>query len=201
MIIALSGWKQSGKDTLAERLILEQGYVRLSFADTLKEMVSKTYDIPLEWCHSNDKKETPLSQYPVRTQDAFGEVLHDFMWGEYRKDQDDTLCHTPRSLLILEGSVKRSVTSDFWVKTVVSIIKANPNNNYVITDVRYRSEMKQLKEEFDDQVKSIRVNRFADSPSDDPSERDLDNFVFDRVIENTGTLEDLYKQADNLEST
>jgi hypothetical protein len=40
----------------------------------------------------------------------------------------------------------------------------------------------------------IRINRFDEPPSDDPSERDLDDYRwFDAVVENRGSLEE-YKE-------
>ena len=39
MIIGLSGYAQSGKDTVAEILVEEYGYTRVAFADIIKQAV------------------------------------------------------------------------------------------------------------------------------------------------------------------
>ena len=43
---------------------------------------------------------------------------------------------------------------------------------------------------------TVRVNRFTNTPSEDPSERDLDNYKFDVVIENTSSLEELLNKVE-----
>jgi hypothetical protein len=62
---------------------------------------------------------------------------------------------------------------------------------YVISDARYKNEINSLKATGANVI-TLRINRFDTSPSNDPSERDLDNFEFDSVISNRGTLDDLY---------
>jgi hypothetical protein len=47
LVILLSGWAGSGKDSAAELLVEEMAFVRLAFADMLKEEVSKAYRLPL----------------------------------------------------------------------------------------------------------------------------------------------------------
>jgi dephospho-CoA kinase len=41
MIIGLSGYAQSGKDTVAELLCLNYGYKRVSFADPMREALMR----------------------------------------------------------------------------------------------------------------------------------------------------------------
>lgn len=186
-VIALSGWKGSGKDAIAGFLIKEFNFRRLAFADVLKEMVADQYNIDVDACHDPNQKESPLVQYPVITNDLFTETIHNFMSREFAKINRE-FYWTPRALCILEGSVKRSVNSQYWVQRVVDAAK-NTNDNIVITDMRYKSELEQLREAFGDNLSSVRIERHSESPSSDPSERDLDNATFDFVLDNTGTLE------------
>jgi len=198
-VIALSGYKQSGKDTIANYLVQEFGYTRLGFADILKDMVAEQYDIQRSWLDDPAFKEKPLPHLPIVTADKFNEVIHNFMAGEFKvfkKEDGDAVefikCWTPRALAILEGSVKRSVNSNYWVSRVVKQITANPNSRYVISDLRYRSEIAQLKKALGDQLLTCRVTRFDSVDSVDPSERDLDGVEHDCGINNVGTLDDLY---------
>lgn len=113
---------------------------------------------------------------------------------------------TPRALCILKGSTNRAVDSSYWVsKTIDEInslrmgeLQLNHGNgtNVVISDLRYRSEVDQLRQAFGKDLITVRVNRFQDVNSTDASERDLDNFQFDITIENVGTLEELYYKLD-----
>jgi len=231
-VFALSGYKQSGKDTCAEYLVGNHGFTRYSFADALKDLVSEQYDIPREWCDDPKYKEHFLTNYPVNPKDKFSETIARFMFREFRavdgyntyKDYDDyinktqsqslywPLYWTPRAVLIAEGSLKRSINSNYWVMKVINQI-VNPffgNQNLeikaVITDLRYRSELELLKSFFGPEFKinknnsltTIRINRFDQVNSTDPSERDLDGEKFTVTLDNKGKIEDLYKKLDSI---
>lgn len=225
-VIAISGWKQNGKDTVADYLVKNKQFKRVAFADKLKDMVSEEFNIPREHCDSHEYKERPILHLPVITTDEFSQVIHSFMRGEfktkngkgYNEDKlTEQLYWTPRALLILKGSVNRAVTSKYWVQRVINdVIKDSTETKtyrmfqstssfgvtseprFVISDMRYRSELKQLREAFGENLISVRINRYTTCPSIDPSERDLDNEKFDRIINNTGTLEELYEKVENL---
>ena len=72
------------------------------------------------------------------------------------------------------------------------------NCKFVISDLRYGSEVQQLKEAFGENLITVRVNRFDTNPSSDASENDLNDHKFDIVIENRGTLEELNEKVDSL---
>lgn len=189
-VIALSGWKLAGKDTMTEYLVEEYGYTRKSFADPLKEQVARTYDIPLEYTHTPSKKEMPLSQYPVIAGDPFGETIHHLLRSELR-----TGFWTPRALCILEGSIKRSVYSNYWVASVVKEILASPDKKYVISDMRYKSEADTLKL-FIPTLTTVRIERTDSIETTDPSERNLDDYVFDHKISNRSTVGTFHDNID-----
>ena len=46
MIIGICGFKSSGKDTIADYLIQNYGFKRLSFASALKDIISIMFDWP-----------------------------------------------------------------------------------------------------------------------------------------------------------
>lgn len=215
-IIALSGQKRSGKDTVAQMLI-KAGYQRMAFADFLKDMVALEYGIPREHCDSDAHKEAPILSLPVNPRDSFSLNLSKHLYKEFRDDRgrqpsdyylDDAgqfsgtcgrdlvqLYWTPRALCILKGSSNRTVTSDYWVQRLIKDVKcAQDSGNvqtFVISDLRFRSEVEQLKAAFGDSLVTVRINRFDTNPSADASENDLNDHKFDIVIENRGTLEEL----------
>lgn len=191
-VIALSGWKGSGKDTVADYLVREHGFIRVSFADALKEMVAQQYDVPLEYMHEPSKKEMPLHQYPVIPGDPFSEAIQQLLSAELRSGY-----WTPRALCILEGSIKRSVYSNYWVRTVVQQIQQAPSQNYVVSDMRYVTEADTLKLLLPNVV-TCRVVRWATVDTQDPSERNLDTYVFNHTFDNTGTRERLYDHVDGI---
>lgn len=216
-VVALSGWKRSGKDSAVEYLVENHGFKRQGFADALKDSVSKEFQISRNDLDNPATKERPLLDFPVEPKDEFTTMLHRFMVREFRTnggyapdtgyvkiengkmqtwlfDKWEQLYQTPRSLAILKGSVNRSVQSDYWVTKVVENIYNNPFANFAISDLRYRSEVEQLRKSFGDSLTTIRIERFDTNPSTDPSENDLDDTKFDYVVKNKGTKEELFAQ-------
>jgi hypothetical protein len=219
VIIALSGWKRSGKDTVADYLVKTHGFKRLAFADPLKESVAKEFGLTRQVIDDSTTKEAPLLHMPVAPKDAFSLTIAEFMFKEFRSADGvqpvnlvkisgtilgempgnripEVLYWTPRALCILKGSSMRSADSDYWVKQALA--QAQPGGLYVISDARYKNEMNVLKRFGGDSVTSVRINRFDSSPSTDPSERDLDDYEFDFVLENRTSIDDLYSRIDGL---
>jgi hypothetical protein len=163
-------------------------------------MVAEQYDIPRNSLDDQNLKEAPLFQYPVAPQDAFSKMIADFLQKEFKADGNGKLYWTPRALAILEGSVKRSVNAAYWTSRALSQIK--PGDLVVISDLRYKSEASQIRgyaNAIGQKSLLIRINRFDESPSSDPSERDLDDYQqFDAVIENRGTLEEYLEKVSSL---
>lgn len=217
-IVAISGWKRSGKDTLAEYLIKSYGAKRLAFADPLKDECAKQYGVPRAHFDDPAFKEKPILTMPVTPKDGFSKMIAEFMFKEFRSADGlqpvgfrpadrgfqgvierppargrllEPIYWTPRALAILEGSTKRATDPNYWVKKAV---EGAGEGLFVISDLRYQSEVTGLESAVGAQsVITIRINRFASSPSNDPSEYDLDHYEhFDAAIENTGTIEELY---------
>lgn len=231
IVLGVSGWKGSGKDTVANYLVAEHGYKRMAFADVLKEMVAEQYNINVEMTHIPELKESPLLHLPVESRDMFSKLIHEFMAMEFRTKEGETptvvstsngvtmgridrdggdevefkpVYWTPRALCILEGSIKRAVSSSYWVQRVINQIetmsKKDNDLRIVISDMRYRSEVDQLREAFGNNLVTCRIKRFSSSPSNDPSERDLDDSELDFNVPNFGYIEDLYKEVDDMVS-
>lgn len=207
VIIATLGYKGSGKDTTA-MILSDHGFMRFAFADTLKDMVSEQYSIPREDMDKPDAKEKPILTLPVDPKDEYSKMLADFFLPEFRDQEGNQpyaqkrplftigdepatrLYHTPRSILITEGSTKRFVTSKYWVQRVLSQIDSLAHTGFVITDLRYRSELEQIKSFCDTKDIEFLTFRILREPpkSEDPSERNLDGFKADYDIDNTGNV-------------
>lgn len=195
-VIALSGWKYSGKDTVAEYLRAAHGYQPISFASLLRERVSQMYNLDMNLLTDPGKKEMPLTEYPAIITDPNTEVIQELFGDSLRNG-----CWTPRALMILEGSIKRAVYPNYWIRSVVNTILNNPQYKWAITDTRFLSEVDSLKILIPG-IQFWRIERFDNAPATfDPSERDLDEYEFDRYISNRGNYELLYSMVDsNLET-
>ena len=191
-VIAISGWRGSGKDTAADFLVGEFGYQKLSFAAPLKDLVAETYGIPRAALDDTAAKEAPLPQYPVIPSDPFTASVQERLASELRSGY-----WTPRALCILEGSMKRSVHANYWVRRVAEIIINVPTMNFVISDLRYTSEADTLKLLIPG-IKLLRLDRFDSIDTVEASERDLDSYRFDYRITNRKSIEELYNQLCNI---
>lgn len=192
VVLSLSAWKGSGKDTVADYLVAEYGFNRISFAAKLKDLVASTYNVPREFMDLPTHKEQPLLNLPAIPSDGFSEAIHTMLKAELSSGY-----WTPRALCILEGSIKRSVYSNFWVKEAINEIGDNPDKNYVITDMRYSTEA-DIINMFYPENKIIRISRFDSIATTDPSERDMDDHYYDYLLSNREGKEELYANTDRI---
>jgi hypothetical protein len=191
-VVALSGKSGSGKDTAAEYLVEHYGYTRIALADILKEEVSRAHGIPLSLMHTREDKEAVLFHLPVdprdltsaRIQGVFEESLQGNYW-------------TPRALCLLEGATRRAVDPDYWVRKVLKEIEYHTDKIYVISDIRFISEVETLRRALGEELSLIRLERWTGSASSDPSETELDNYVHTCTAYNGGTVDALYTELDN----
>jgi hypothetical protein len=199
-VVALSGWRNSGKDTVADHLVERYGYIKLSFANILKDMVADQYNIPRANLDDRTLKEAPITSLPVIDSDPFSAKIHEMLRSEFREG-----FWTPRALCILEGSIKRSVYSNYWVRRVIDRIKdeTNADRRYVISDMRYKSEADTLSMLLArNELLMVRINRFETIDTEDPSERNLDDYSFDITFGNHApTIAGLHTSLDWLCAT
>lgn len=210
-VLGISGWRRSGKDTAGD-FLRKHGFMRVAYADALKANVANFYGLSDEHMTDQKLKEEPLFEYPAYVGDkgslsitsafmkelctASGRKLgqYDIMLydGDYAYLQEEILYWTPRALMIMEGTSKRSVHKDYWVMQAINKIDKMSKSfkNFYISDMRYKSEAESMKKEFGSEFVSVRINRFDDCPSTDASERDLDDYLFDYIIDNKGTLKE-----------
>jgi hypothetical protein len=111
-----------------------------------------------------------------------------------------------RSLLQKVGTdIVGAKEPDFWVNFIISILKFFDNtwDIVIIPDCRYVNEIEGMKKHFDTVV--LRVvrpnfdNGLSDTQKQHPSEVSLDNFIFDAVVQNIGSLDDLKNKLYSLE--
>jgi hypothetical protein len=164
MIVGLSGYARSGKDTVAELLCLNYDYKRVSFADPMREAL---YVL------------SPRIDSIVR----LSEYVDDYGW--------DTAKQNPevRRLLQVFGTEigRKQFGTDFWVDMALKDLDSN--SLVVISDVRFPNEAEAIKK----LGGSIwRINRHNHSAVNGHlSEHAMDNYMFNHVIYNDGTLDDL----------
>ena len=175
-IVGLSGYAQSGKDTIADYLVKQYGFVKISFADPIRKAL-----------YTLNPKVNIADMRGV----ALSSAVDGLGWENVKADSPDT-----RELLQRMGTeVGRELFGkDFWVNQ--AMLKAREHDKVVFADVRFENEVQAILEASGAVWRVSKpdveaVNRHI-------SETSLDSYVFDRHVQNIGSLEDLYDIVDYL---
>ena len=190
MIIGICGLIGSGKDTIAEYLIQEHNYEKLSFADKLKDSVATMFD----WDRELLDGKTDTSRKWRESEDVY--------WTQETGEQI-----TPRYVLQLFGTecMRDGFYDGIWVSLTKKKILDNPGKNFVIPDVRFPNEAKMI---YEIKGQVWRVKRGTDpawfneyqtlgvEPKEvHPSEWAWANTKFTCILENNSTIEALKNQV------
>lgn len=178
-LIGINGYARTGKDTVANILVLQAGFTRVAFADKLRESLY-VLNPTIEWNYSYGLAYGAKSVSTVKAAvDKFGwDGVKKTGWGK-----------AVRVLLQRMGTeVGRNILGEnIWVDAATRFF--DDNGKYVFTDCRFENEAK-LVTELGGQV--WRVDRPGVEPANDHiSEIGLDNWNFDVRLDNDGTISDL----------
>lgn len=169
-IVMLSGWAGSGKDTVANMMVTDHGFVRFAFADALKVDVHESTGIPMAILHSPYMKMEPLP-FPI---DGFPDA------------------RTYRDVIIQHAARQRALDNDIYSRKVVEEIRAKKAVRVVISDWRYQREYEVLRQAFPGvTIRKVAIRNPAVTQMDIPSEHDLDEIPMDTIIHNNSSLTDL----------
>jgi hypothetical protein len=163
MIIGLTGYARSGKDTVANILVENYGYKRIAFADKIRELLYET----------NPQVGGNRLQHLIST----------YGW-EVAKSQPEVR-HLLQSLGV---GARKTFGDNHWI--VEALKNITREGNYVITDVRFKNEAEWLKDIYNAEI--WRVTRpGVKAINSHISETQLDDYKFDFTLHNEGTLEEL----------
>lgn len=164
-LIGLTGYAQSGKDTLASVLVEKYGYSRIAFADKIRDFL---YGInPMVAC-------SPTGYLQ--------DLVNLVGWDKAKQEPQ-----VRRLLQDLGISARDLISEDIWVTAALSSV--DKDQRVVITDVRFENEAATIKS-MGGQI--WRVKRSGVGPvNNHVSESEMDGYKVDQIFVNNGTLEDL----------
>ena len=174
MLVGISGKFGVGKDTLVEKILeyLKEKEVKcahLKFADNLKQVCSIVTGTKLEDHYSQEGKEKMVKEIGM----TIGRLQQ-----------------------VLGTSLGVSVHPDIWVLPIIKFHQNNPDTVCIISDCRFKNEAKEIR---NNGGVILRINRNikVDNGRDPThiSEVDLDDYTFDFVIENNGTVNEMVDKA------
>jgi hypothetical protein len=125
MIVGLLGFIGSGKGTAGD-ILKDMGFTPISFAKGVKDVTAEMFGWPRHLLEGDTQHSREWREKP-----------DNFWSSEFGKE------FTPRLALQLMGTeVGRDVFhKDFWVIKLKNYIDNAPEQNYVITDVRFQNEI------------------------------------------------------------
>jgi hypothetical protein len=197
-IIGICGLIGSGKGTVADILVLDHDFKKISFADKVKDGASAIFG----WDRSLLEGDTDRSRIWREKEDEF--------W-----TQEMGLTVTPRLVLQLLGTdcMRYGFYDGIWVSLVKKHMVENPHYNYVIPDVRFPNEMNMI-HELGGEVWQVRRGEqpewFSSAILDNTTGSNLmdaykvhvsewkwidHNEKFDKIIYNDSTLDQLEEQV------
>ena len=181
MIIGLSGKKGSGKDTVADYLCAQYGFINYGFGDPIKEIAKIMFQFNDEQLYGDQKDIVDLRWgfKPREFFQKFGTEYGQFILPE----------HFPSAFT---GINKRQ----FWVKCFwnwyLEKKKRDPTLKVVISDVRFLHEFSFLQ---DRGAYLVKIKRITDNLDRHISENELDILTdneYHGIIDNNGSKSDLY---------
>lgn len=206
-IIAICGFIGSGKDTVADYLVNIHGFRRESFANSLKDSVAAVFGWNREMLEGRSKQSREWRE----TIDPF--------WSSRLKMP--TL--TPRWVLQYWGTevIRRNFHDDMWVASLENrLLKST--DDVIITDCRFANEIKAVKKLGGQVIRVVRGPEpvwYEDAVGVNKGEKHYNwalarnrlqrekihaseyswvGSTFDAVLNNNGSMDDLYIQVETL---
>src|SRR6056300_403484 len=190
MIIVICVFIGSGKDTIADYLVTEHNFVKLSFADKLKDSVAEMFDWDRQLLDGKTEQSRTWREQP------------DEFWS---KEMGRPI--TPRYVLQVFGTecMRDGFYDGVWVSLTKKKILDNPQINWVIPDVRFENEADMIKE-IKGEVWWVKRGQLpvwfrmyqdiGQKPKDvHPSEWAWANTDFNAEFTNNGTISELKNQV------
>jgi hypothetical protein len=175
MIVGLSGYARSGKDTVADILVEEAGFVRVAFADKLREAV---YEL------------NPIIGDDTESYVYLQDVIDAWGWDGVKATGFGP--EVRRLLQRMGTEVGRNILGEnIWVNA--AFFGLQPGKNYVFTDCRFQNEALAIRKY---QGEIWRVTRPGVEPANDHiSEIGLDNWPFNVIILNDDSIDSLREKV------
>jgi hypothetical protein len=190
MIIGVCGLIGSGKGTVADILVDEHSFRKISFADSLKDAISNVFGWPRSLLEGDTEKSRDFRE------------LVDPWWSERLGIPD----LTPRWILQQWGTevCRNSFHSDIWILSLERKLMMG-DGNVVIPDTRFPNEIDMI-QKLGGQVWHVKRgedpewfaryrNRGMIPPDIHPSEWAWARSEFDQTITNDGSLDDLRQKV------
>lgn len=220
-LIAVSGVKGSGKDSVSSMLQyclsvpkmfrqyffyknfrkwIKPKYKRIAFADPLKKMLSDLLNISLDKFYIREFKEGCIINISTLEGSWLGEKLSDSKFNKLVKQLDPSLMESNLSLRQLLQYFGTEIMQKYFGKRVwINSTMQNRSEYTIISDLRFIEEYNAVKEKKGVVIYINRPNyEFGQHASEREMKELLENDKYDFIIDNNGSIEDLFNQVKEL---
>lgn len=179
MLIGLLGNKGSGKDTTANYIKTKYECQVEAFATPLKETVRILFNMTDEQLYG-DKKEIVDTRWNITPRQVFQYIGTDIVRNKF-------------------SEIMPHIGNNFWIINLENKYREYISNNksgiFIITDVRFQNEVDFIKKNNGIVIKIVRnINNYDSHESENIDS--VNNY--DYLLENNGTLENLYRKIDKI---
>lgn len=134
--VGIAGLPGSGKDTMADQLVANHGFLKVAFADPVYEEVSKAFNVSEERLRQREGKELPQ---PFLDLDFCNDRTFAALVPLHAVLEDN--CLSPRMALRLWATEYRRAADDrYWLKQLDLWVRGSYHDLIVIPDVRFENE-------------------------------------------------------------
>jgi hypothetical protein len=175
-VILIGHKMRQGKDTFARMLAELTGGDVMSFADPMKQIISDTFGMTLG---------------------ELEEAKNDLSSRLWHHRPNPVFPQTYRDILQRFGTeaMKKQFGDDVWARLAVDRALWSKSDVVIFSDLRFYPEYLLFKQSEKFRVVTVNIRRGDTLSHDHSSETSLDDFDYDFVIGNYGSLEDLREPA------
>jgi hypothetical protein len=195
MLFGLNGFKGAGKDTIADYLVKEYDFTKLSFARLLKESAAALFGVPVdrweEW--KNDPAMEVLIQRNLNQEIGLARLR-----GEEPPLDLPHVRMTVREFLQRYGTeAHREIFGfDFWVDQALPEHANWQFGRYVFSDARFENELDRIRSLGGRNIQVLRPS--SDTGDGHASEVRPPDHLIDYIIDNSGSMIELYGIIDSI---
>lgn len=172
MIIGITGKKFSGKDTLADELVLNHNFIKYSMADPLKDALKALFGFTDEQLYGNQKEiiDTRWKITPREVMQFFGTQVMQYKIQELIPDLE----------------------RNFFVKRFEDFCKKNKDKNIVVADIRFQHEINSIKK-LNGYIIRVTRDNLNNNLSEHISESGLEALInVDYIVKNNSSKQEAF---------
>ena len=205
-IIGLTGPAGSGKDTIADLLVVHAGFTKMAFADALRAEIVQAFSIDPSFLTERETKETPLRCLALDRCLDDGFVVRMLIAytvkGELLKGERLSLeaPRSPRQIMQWWGTeYRRHQSNYYWVNTLLKrahyLLSQRLASRIVVTDCRFADEVDAVRISLHGQLWQVCRDDIGVAPGAHVSEVTGAEFRPDVVINNSHSVRHLQERV------